>query len=46
MWFQGDGDDEFLVSLIGSLDRDEKGNAAPIQGGFNPNKVSLVFGII
>ncbi|KAK7705819.1 hypothetical protein SLS64_007767 [Diaporthe eres] len=36
--FDGDGDDEFLVSLIGSLDRDEKGNASPVQGGFTPNK--------
>lgn len=40
--FQGDGDDEFVVSLIGALDRDENGNVKPIQGGFNPNKVSLM----
>lgn len=39
---QGDGDDEFLVSLIGALDRDEEFNVKPIQGGFNPNKVSLM----
>lgn len=40
--FQGDGDDEFVVSLIGALDRDENGNVKPIQGGFNPNKVNFV----
>lgn len=38
-FFQGDGDDEFLVSLMGALDRDDKLQVKPIQGGFNPNKV-------
>lgn len=29
------------MSLIGALDRDEDHKDKPIQGGFNPNKVSL-----
>ncbi|OCK81474.1 hypothetical protein K432DRAFT_295373 [Lepidopterella palustris CBS 459.81] len=36
--FDGDGDDEFLLSLFGSLDRDEKGESIPPNTGPNPNK--------
>ncbi|KAH8676425.1 hypothetical protein BGZ60DRAFT_513367 [Tricladium varicosporioides] len=34
----GDGEDEFLLSLFGSLDRDENGNAIQASPGPNPNK--------
>ncbi|XDG05113.1 hypothetical protein ABKA04_004728 [Annulohypoxylon sp. FPYF3050] len=36
--FDGDGDDEFLVSQMGSLDRDDQGEAIPASPGPNPNK--------
>ncbi|KAI1097945.1 hypothetical protein F4804DRAFT_326094 [Jackrogersella minutella] len=36
--FDGDGDDEFLVSQMGPLDRDDKGEAIPALPGPNPNK--------
>ncbi|KAH8648036.1 hypothetical protein BGZ60DRAFT_391028 [Tricladium varicosporioides] len=36
--FDGDGDDEFLLALFGSLNRDEEGNTIPNNGGPEPNK--------
>ena len=36
--FDGDGDDEFLVSLFGSVDRDQDGEAIEPSAGPNPNK--------
>ncbi|KAI1389698.1 uncharacterized protein F4822DRAFT_442905 [Hypoxylon trugodes] len=36
--FDGDGDDEFLVSHMGPLDRDENEDAIPPAPGYNPNK--------
>jgi len=36
--FDGDGDDEFLLALFGTLDRDASGEAIPPDGGPNPNK--------
>ncbi|KAF8453385.1 hypothetical protein BDZ91DRAFT_749478 [Kalaharituber pfeilii] len=41
--FDGDGDDEFLLSLFGSLDRDEAGESIPPDGGPNPNKGILYY---
>jgi aldos-2-ulose dehydratase len=36
--FDGDGDDEILLSIFGSVDRDEKGDLIPARPGPNPNK--------
>ncbi|KAL6166653.1 hypothetical protein ACJQWK_07995 [Exserohilum turcicum] len=36
--FDGDGNDEFLLSLFGPLDRDEHGETIPPGPGPNPNK--------
>ncbi|KAK0716080.1 hypothetical protein B0H67DRAFT_256768 [Lasiosphaeris hirsuta] len=36
--FDGDGDDEFLLSLFGPLDRDENGESIPPPSGPHPNK--------
>ncbi|KAI0378907.1 hypothetical protein F5Y04DRAFT_272217 [Hypomontagnella monticulosa] len=36
--FDNDGDDEFLVSQMGPLDRDDEGEAMPAVPGPNPNK--------
>ncbi|OIW23856.1 hypothetical protein CONLIGDRAFT_657440 [Coniochaeta ligniaria NRRL 30616] len=36
--FDGDGDDEFLVSLFGPVDRDENGESVPPPDGPHPDK--------
>ncbi|KAI5918192.1 hypothetical protein F4810DRAFT_726249 [Camillea tinctor] len=36
--FDGDGDDEFLISLMGSLDRDKNDDMIPPTGGLDANK--------
>ncbi|RPA77142.1 hypothetical protein BJ508DRAFT_213087, partial [Ascobolus immersus RN42] len=36
--FDGDGDDEFVLSLFGSTDRDKNGETIPPSSGPNPNK--------
>lgn len=41
--FDGDGNDEFLLSLFGPLNRDDDGEAIPPGGGPDPNKGMMYY---